>query len=144
MGGQDHLKSIDEIIAKVKSDLANQISQDSQFVEGKIDQLTKVMQQNVEQRLSDLEKKLNLQSESIDATLKRTATKYEKHHAKISEMKAKLEDGVGGGTSWIWAFLFLSIVVCFGFIILYRKLSSSEFQNRGLLGFGSSPKKHAF
>ena len=63
VGGQeDHLKSIDDIIAKVKSSIANQISQDSlKYVEDRIDQLKKVMQQNIEQRLSDLEKKLNLQ-----------------------------------------------------------------------------------
>jgi mannose-binding lectin 2 len=148
VGGQeDHLKSIDDIIAKVKSSIANQISQDSlKYVEDRIDQLKKVMQQNIEQRLSDLEKKLNLQSESIDATLKRTAVKNEKHHATISDLKAKLEGAaaMGGGSSWVWAFGFLTIVVCGGFVFLYRKLSSSEFQNRGLLGFGGSPKKHAF
>lgn len=148
VGGQeDHLKSIDDIIAKVKTSIANQISQDSlKYVEDRIDQLKKVMQQNIEQRLSDLEKKLDLQSESIDATLKRTAVKNEKHHATLSDLKAKLDGaaGMGAGMGWVWAFAFLTVVVCGGFIFLYRKLSSSEFQNRGLLGFGGSPKKHAF
>ena len=104
------------------------------------------MQQNVEQRLSDLEKKLNLQSESIDGALKRTtATKYEKHHAKISEMKAScLRTELAGDELDMGVSLPEHCGVLRVYHPPYRKLSSSEFQNRGLLGFGSSPKKHAF
>ena len=104
-----------------------QLSQDSvKYVEERITQLQNVMESNVQRRLAELEKKLNMKSESIEASMKRTAIKHVESHVK-SQLASNMEDAVAkmGSSSWVYAFVTLSLFVCCGFGFLLRKVKTS-------------------
>jgi hypothetical protein len=104
------------------------------LIEEKINQLVKVMNTNIEMRLKALERKLDLQSESIEATIKATAIEHvQKHVESQTEDLMVTLDELKSGT-WMYAFGLLACIVLCGGGILWRKVSSGGVGSMGLLG----------
>ena len=104
-----------------------------QMIRERIDQLVKVMNTNIEMRLKALEKKLDLQSESIEATIKRTTIA---HVEKQVKGKAdELAASFGGSSTWIYAFMLMGCIFSCLFLIIWKKISSSG-GSMGILGGG--------
>ena len=106
----------------------------TQLIEEKINQLVKVMNTNIEMRLKALENKLDLQSESIEATIKATAIKHVKKHvdAQTEDLMDTMKELKS--STWMYAFGLLACIVLCGGGVLWRKVSSSGGGSMGLLG----------
>lgn len=133
-GNRKHANEVDGLIEKIQQEVQDQITNaGSEMIRERIDQLVKVMNTNIEMRLKALEKKLDLQSESIEATIKRTTIA---HVEKQVKGKAdELAASFGGSSTWIYAFMLMGCIFSCLFLIIWKKISSSG-GSMGILGGG--------
>jgi hypothetical protein len=96
------------------------------------------MNTNIERRLSALEKKLDLQSESISETIKKTTIAHVEKH--VNSRTKEIADGLSGNNYWIYAFLTAGCIFMILFCIIFKKLGRNSGSDGILGGFGGGKR----